>query len=1012
MSNRVQKGGQKFKPIVKPRGRTAEASPNVSRKPTSARGITAEPLGPRSTETNNVQAQDSRLSLGPKGLPASEQRDVSVLAHKSNNAIVNGQTWKPVSSSSAVRSGRGPSAAEAINEDNIQTGQFVCQSTGPSNTTSSLAIPFISPSRSRHVPPNQRSHSVSAAPDPSSMPAHDPEQAEPILHSSMQDGIPAAVGDSQPHSRAVLTGSAAIIKMDEGGAGQHLASAMAVGERHAGASYGIRPRTKTMGVRHAENSAAVDAATHDIGNRMDRSRRSPKETEEVLNGEQPSPNRTPRRSTRLQRRSSEIPEVHEKSDTADTQGSASESEPRRKRRRRSSTVSSMSLRGRRSRNPIIFDPIADPGEELDPTTVTMATICDDTGQGRISGKTAVIQRNHLAWKASNKEKRERMLAIMETKKYGHKVDEDVSQTRTLRATKESADDDEPPVAESSSSTAVEDASGSGFNYKESLAVNRFSARVRIGPNGETIIDEESLLVDRGDNTEDATETYQHVEESDQTKFINSASYSRRLRGSRWSAEETDLFYDALSQFGENYELISYVLPGRDRRSCKAKFKIEDRKNPSRINYCLQNRVPFDIQTLSRLTGRDLSGPTPEIRTPEITKPVESVQEQEQEQHHSENEGQEEGEPPIREQHNRSKIPDMSRAGSPDFDEVGTFTGATVRTYLLTAIYTITTQTPFFDSVDELQQQGINVQDILKLKAASLNTVSGVNMTPRRQLLKIKGLSEAKVEKIKEAVHKIMGSSFATGLEIQDKRKRVLVISTGSKSVDSILGGGIMSQSISEVYGEFRTGKTQLAHTMSVVAQLPPELGGASGKVAYIDTEGTFRPDRIKSIADRFGVDGSMALENVLYARAFNSEHQMELINECSNRFAEDKDFRLLIVDSIMALFRTDFSGRGELSERQQKLAQMLSRLTKLSEEFNIAILLTNQVQSDPGATMTFVAGGALKPIGGHILSHASATRMFLRKGRAEERVAKLVDSPDRPESEASYKLDEGGWSDV
>ncbi|KAJ7361523.1 Rad51-domain-containing protein [Mycena albidolilacea] len=300
-------------------------------------------------------------------------------------------------------------------------------------------------------------------------------------------------------------------------------------------------------------------------------------------------------------------------------------------------------------------------------------------------------------------------------------------------------------------------------------------------------------------------------------------------------------------------------------------------------------------------------------------------------------------------------------------------------------------------------QGINVQDILKLKSAAINTVSGVNMTTRRQMLKIKA---TKVEKIKEAAHKILGSSFATGVEIQDKRKRVIMISTGSKSVDGILG----------VYGEFRTGKTQLAHTMSVVTQLPPDLGGASGKVAYIDTEGTFRPDRIKSIADRFGVDGQMALENILYGKSF----LMELINECSLRFAEDKDFRLLIVDSIMALFRTDFSGRGELSERQQK---MLSKLTKLSEEYNIAILLTNQVQSDPGATMTFVAGGALKPIGGHILSHASATRMFLRKGkstlpiyftsgRAEERVAKLVDSPDRPESEASYKLDEGGWADV
>ncbi|KAF7330049.1 RecA family ATPase [Mycena kentingensis (nom. inval.)] len=353
------------------------------------------------------------------------------------------------------------------------------------------------------------------------------------------------------------------------------------------------------------------------------------------------------------------------------------------------------------------------------------------------------------------------------------------------------------------------------------------------------------------------------------------------------------------------------------------------------------------------------------------------------------------------------------------------------------------ETVFFDTVDELQQHGINVQDINKLKArflpspavhsanhaqgAAINTVSGIVMTTRRQMLKIKGMSEAKVEKIKDAANKIMGSSFATGVEVQDKRKRVFTISTGSKAVDQIMGGGVWSQSISEVYGEFRTGKTQLAHTMSVVAQLPADMGGASGKVAYIDTEGTFRPDRIKAIAERFGVEPSMALENILYARAFNSEHQMELINECSQRFAEDKDFRLLIVDSIMALFRTDFSGRGELSERQQKLAQMLSKLTKLSEEYNIAILLTNQVQSDPGATMTFVAGGALKPIGGHILSHASATRMFLRKGaspawllsvdpnhpsgRAEERVAKLVDSPDRPESEATYKLDEGGWND-
>ncbi|CAE6442160.1 unnamed protein product [Rhizoctonia solani] len=220
------------------------------------------------------------------------------------------------------------------------------------------------------------------------------------------------------------------------------------------------------------------------------------------------------------------------------------------------------------------------------------------------------------------------------------------------------------------------------------------------------------------------------------------------------------------------------------------------------------------------------------------------------------------------------VHDESRAGTPpgdemDFDE------------------------PQWDMIDELQSHGINAQDITKLKKEGICTVSAVRMTSRRNLLKIKGMSEAKVEKIKEAAQKILGSSFQTGIQVSEKRKRVLQISSGSKSVDGMLGGGFMSQSISEVYGEFRTGKTQLAHTLSVIAQLPPEMGGASGKVTYIDTEGTFRPDRIRAIADRFGVDPEQTLENITYARAYNSEHQMELIQEAGVRFAEEKNFRLL-----------------------------------------------------------------------------------------------------------------------
>ncbi|ORX40895.1 DNA recombination and repair protein Rad51 [Kockovaella imperatae] len=228
----------------------------------------------------------------------------------------------------------------------------------------------------------------------------------------------------------------------------------------------------------------------------------------------------------------------------------------------------------------------------------------------------------------------------------------------------------------------------------------------------------------------------------------------------------------------------------------------------------------------------------------------------------------------------------------------------------------------------------------------------------------------------------------------------------------MLGGGISTQSITEVYGEFRTGKTQLCHTLCVIAQLPDDQGGASGRVAYIDTEGTFRPDRIRDIAERFGVDSDMVKDNILCGRAWSSEQQCEMLVDLAVRFVEDRTYKLLIVDSVMNLFRQDYSGRGELSERQQRLNQFLARLQKLAEEFNIAVVLTNQVQADPGAAAMFAAASSAKPVGGHILAHASATRIQLRKGRGEERIAKLNDSPDMPEAEATYTLKSGGWEDV
>ncbi|KAG8219474.1 hypothetical protein J3R82DRAFT_403 [Butyriboletus roseoflavus] len=292
-----------------------------------------------------------------------------------------------------------------------------------------------------------------------------------------------------------------------------------------------------------------------------------------------------------------------------------------KRRSRSESLATTSKKLRKARRPATpaFD--ADPGEDLDPTSVTMAALCEDTGQGRISSKAAQILDNHLTWKKSNKEKRVRMRMLMEAKKYGRNEDGDSVQVR-----RPEAEPEQSPTAGatpglpciqpvSGNLSAVEDSSGQGFDYSQNVSTSRYNVQVRIGPNGETIVDEESLFVDR--NAEEDTMEYTHVEESDVTKFVNSATYSKRFRGSRWSAEETELFYDALSQFGENYELISYVLPGRDRKACKNKFKTEDKKSPQRINYCLNNRKPYDMQTLSRMTGKDFSGPTPEIRAPAV-----------------------------------------------------------------------------------------------------------------------------------------------------------------------------------------------------------------------------------------------------------------------------------------------------------------------------------------------------------------------------------------------------------
>ncbi|KAK4357158.1 hypothetical protein RND71_022768 [Anisodus tanguticus] len=272
----------------------------------------------------------------------------------------------------------------------------------------------------------------------------------------------------------------------------------------------------------------------------------------------------------------------------------------------------------------------------------------------------------------------------------------------------------------------------------------------------------------------------------------------------------------------------------------------------------------------------------------------------------------------------------------------------------------------FEAIDKLISHGINAGDVKKLQDAGIYTCNGLMMHTKKNLTGIKGLSEAKVDKICEAAEKIVNFGYITGSDALLKRKQVVRITTGSQALDELLGGGIETSAITEAFGEFRSGKTQLAHTLCVSTQLPTSMKGGNGKVAYIDTEGTFRPDRVVPIAERFGMDAGAVLDN--------------------------------IVDSVIALFRVDFTGRGELADRQQKLAQMLSRLIKIAEEFNVAVYMTNQVIADPGGGV-FISDPK-KPAGGHVLAHAATIRLMFRKGKGEQRVCKVYDAPNLPEAEA------------
>ena len=295
----------------------------------------------------------------------------------------------------------------------------------------------------------------------------------------------------------------------------------------------------------------------------------------------------------------------------------------------------------------------------------------------------------------------------------------------------------------------------------------------------------------------------------------------------------------------------------------------------------------------------------------------------------------------------------------------------------------------------------------KFREAGYSTLEEIGTQSPGQLSDATGIGQESCAKyIKEAGKNAKIGSFLTGTQLMEKRATVGKLTTSSSTFDELLGGGVETQSITEFYGQYGSGKTQFILQLAVNAQLPVEQGGLGGEVAIIDTENTFRPERIISMAKALELDPDEVLSKIHVGRAYNS-HQQMLMVEKVKEIAKEKPIKMLAVDSLTGAFRAEYIGRGTLADRQGKINAHMSSLARFGDLHNAAVVVTNQVSSNPAAFF----GDPTKPIGGNIVGHTSKFRIYLRRGKAGKRVCRLVDSPHLPENEALVSITGDGIRD-
>ena len=301
--------------------------------------------------------------------------------------------------------------------------------------------------------------------------------------------------------------------------------------------------------------------------------------------------------------------------------------------------------------------------------------------------------------------------------------------------------------------------------------------------------------------------------------------------------------------------------------------------------------------------------------------------------------------------------------------------------------------------------GVGAATAEKLAVVGYTDLMSIAVATPGELIDATGMNEANAKKIIAAARTSMDMGFESGEELLKRRERVIKITTGNKGFDDLLGGGFETCSIIECFGEFGSGKTQIGHLLAVNVQ----KDDPDAVAVYVDTENTFRPDRIKQFAQGAGVDPDKALKNIRVARAYNSDHQMLLAEKIEDLIKKQGlKVKIVIIDSLTAHFRAEFIGRGTLANRQQKLNRHMHALLKLADTHNLCVYVTNQVMAKPDQFF----GDPTQAIGGHIVAHASTFRIYLRKGKKGSRVAKLIDSPNMPDGECGFYVDTEGLKDV